>query len=119
MSKSKGTGDLLWERRFSKACGQHIWFWRSTGVAVQVGLRLGSVFVLETNQLPKFEGWKTRTSYSIQTPTIPDQGHMQRMDERFRHPKAVWLDRQVNVVGRDDYESWSNIYLLSCHLGFL
>ena len=72
---SKAAGDLLGISDDSKACGQHVRSWRSTGVAVQVGVHLGAVFLLETNQHPKFEAEKPcRKSQGMRTPRFPDYG---------------------------------------------
>ena len=62
-------GDLLISDD-SKACGQHLWFWRSTGVAVQVGLHLSPVFLLEGVRSLKWKAAPSRKAHSIQTPRI-------------------------------------------------
>ena len=49
----------------SKACGQHLWFWRSTGMAVQVGLHLSPVFLWEGARSLKWKAAPSRKSHSI------------------------------------------------------
>ena len=123
MPKSRKAGDLLISDD-SKACGQHLWFWRSTGVAVQVGLHLNPVFLLEGVRSLKWKAAPSRKAHSIQTPRIQVNERMLPLSST-RNWWEVWtqssLACQVDVVGRDDSESWSNICWVAtdCHIRFL
>ena len=103
----------------SKACGQHLWFWRSTGVAVQVGLHLSPVFLLEGVRNLKWKAAPSRKSHSIQTPRIPDQGQWKDV-VIVQHTKLMRrLDpKQSGLPGRCCRAWWFWIleqHLLSCH----